>query len=166
MGADFRKNIRLIRERLYLSVKRFAELTGVSSTTIVNIEQGHTGLNVGTMTKLTSFTGLTYQTVSSPEFEIPPNFQKELFNRYKDDIELRDFFTERPKIKDLINDNLINSSFFKEYKKTHEIVEFFEKLGWEINGPSLQNVLKSHDDVEIIAHTTKKNTNLYKRKSK
>jgi len=118
------------------------------------------------MTKLTSFTGLTYQTVSSPEFEIPPNFQKELFNRYKDDIELRDFFTERPKIKDLINDNLINSSFFKEYKETHEIVEFFEKLGWEINGPSLQNVLKSHGDVEIIAHTTKKNTNQYKRKSK
>lgn len=166
MEADFRKNIRLIRKSLYLSVKMFAELTGVSSTTIVNIEKGHTGLTAKTMTKLTSFTGLTYQTISSPEFKIPPDFQKKLFNRYKNDIELRDFFTVKPTIKDLINDNLINSSFFEEYKETHEIVKFFKELGWEINGPSLQNVLKSHGDVEITAHPTKKNTNQYKSKNK
>jgi len=72
----------------------------------------------------------------------------------------------KPTIKDLINDNLINSSFFEVYKETHEIVKFFKELGWEIKGPSLQNVLKSHGDVEITAHPTKKNTNQYKRKNR
>lgn len=166
MESYFGKNIRAIRKILNLSVKLYSELTGVSQTTIVNIEQGHTGLKVETMKKLIAFTEYTIDQVSSSNFQVPNNLKEELFFKFKDDHHIRDFFMNEPKILDAINQNLVNSKFFESFVETNEIVQYFKDKGLKISGTSLQNELKKHKEVEIIEHPSKKNTNLYRRKLK
>src|SRR5690606_32263418 len=102
MKSFFGKNLREIRKSLNLSVKRFSELTGVSRATIVNVEQGHTGLKIETMERLISFTNFTVERVSSPKFKIPSDLQFQLFQIHKDDVEKREYFMNRPKIQDAI----------------------------------------------------------------
>jgi len=166
MESYFGKNIRAIRKMLNLSVKLYSELTGVSQTTIVNIEQGHTGLKVETMKKLIAFTEYSIDQVSSSNFQVPYNLKEELFSKFKDDHQIRDFFMNEPKILDAINQNLINSKFFESYVETNEIVQYYKDKGLKISGTSLQNELKKHKEVEVIDHPSKKNTNLYRRKLK
>ncbi len=149
---------------LNLSVKLYSELAGVSQTTIVNIEQGHTGLKVETMKKLIAFTEYSIDQVSSSNFQFPNNLKEELFFKFKDDHQIRELFMKEPKILDAINKNLINSMFFESFRETNEIVQYFKANGLKISGTSLQNELKKHKDVEIIDHPSKKNTNLYRRK--
>jgi transcriptional regulator with XRE-family HTH domain len=164
MKSFFGKNIRAIRKSLNLSLKRFSELTGVSPATIVNVEQGHTGLKIETMERLINFTNFTVEKVSSEKFKTPSNFQDQLFQTHKDNVETREYFMKRPKIQDAINKKLINSNFFKSFRETNEIVTYFDEMGWKILGTSLQNELKRHPDVEIESHPTKGNTNLYRAK--
>jgi transcriptional regulator with XRE-family HTH domain len=164
MKSFFGKNIRAIRKSLNLSLKRFSELTGVSPATIVNVEQGHTGLKIETMERLINLTNFTVEKVSSEKFKTPSNFQDQLFQTHKDNVETREYFMKRPKIQDAINKKLINSNFFKSFRETNEIVTYFDEMGWKILGTSLQNELKRHPDVEIESHPTKGNTNLYRAK--
>ncbi|MDQ1150862.1 transcriptional regulator with XRE-family HTH domain [Sphingobacterium zeae] len=166
MESYFGKNIRAIRKMLNLSVKLYSDLTGVSQTTIVNIEQGHTGLKVETMKKLIEFTEYSIDQVSSSNFKVPNNLKEELFSKFKDDPQMRDFFMNKPKILDAINKNLVDSKFFESFVETNEIVQYFKDKGLKINGTSLQNELKKHKQVEIVEHPLKKNTNLYRKKLK
>lgn len=164
MESSFGKNLRAIRKNLNLSIKRFSELTGVSPATIVNVEQGHTGLKVETMERLISFTNLSIEKVSSAKFIIPPDFQFQLFQIHKNDLQKREYFMKRPKILDAINNKLINSDFFQSSKEINEIVVYFADMGWKILGTSLQNELKKHPDVQVYPHPTKGNTNVYRKK--
>lgn len=161
---SFGKNVRAIRKQLNLSIKRFSELAGVSPTTLVNVEQGHTGLKIKTMESLIGFTNFTVEQVSSTKFKIPSDFQSQLFQIHKRNVEKREYFMKRPKIEDAINYGLINSDFFKAPREINELVKYFDDMGWKILGTSLQNELKKHKSVEIAPHPTKKNTNLYKQK--
>lgn len=153
-----------MRKSLNLSIKRFSELTGVSAATIVNVEQGHTGLKIETMERLISFTNYTVEKVSSEKFKIPSDFQALLFQFYKDNLEKREYFMKKPKILDAIDKKLINSEFFKSFRETNEIVAYFDEMGWKILGTSLQNELKKHPKVRVEPHPTKGNTNVYRKK--
>jgi transcriptional regulator with XRE-family HTH domain len=166
MKSYFGKNVRAIRKMLNLSVKQYSELTGVSQTTIVNVEQGHMGLKVETMQKLIAFTEYSIDQVSSLNFQVPTNLKEELFLKFKDDHQIQDFFMNEPKILDAINQNLVNSKFFESFVETNKIVQYFKNKGLKISGTSLKNELKKHKEVEIIEHPSKKNTNLYRRKLK
>lgn len=155
MESFFGKNLREIRKSLNLSVKRFSELTGVSRATIVNVEQGHTGLKIGTMERLIGFTKFTVEQVSSSKFKIPSDLQSQLFLMDKKDLEKREYFMERPKILDAIDKGLINTDFFKSPREINEIVAYFADMGWKILGTSLQNELKKHPNVQVEPHPTK-----------
>lgn len=158
------QNIRALRLELGLSVKKYSELTGVSPTTIVNVEQGHKGLKIETVEKLIRYSDLTIEQVSSKSFVVPSNLRENLFEKFQDDLEKRRFFLYSPKILDAINKKLINSKFFQSFKEINQIVTFFESFGWEVRGTSLQNELKKHPQVSIEPHPTKKNTNVYRKK--
>lgn len=164
MEKNIRQNIRAIRLSLGLSVKKFHELTNVSTTTIVNVEQGHKGIKLETINKLISFTDFTIEQIGSDQFTIPKNLRETLFEKFKDDDEMIQFFYFEPKISEAIDVKLINSEFFSSYKEINEIVNFFSESGWKVKGTSLQNELKKHPLVEMIPHPTKKQTNIYKRK--
>ena len=164
MNANAGKNIREIRKSLNLSVKRFSELTGISKATIVNIEQGHTGLKVATVKKLIAFTNFSFDEVDNEIFTVPKNLKKQLFENHKNNLALRQFFLVKPKIIVAINDELVGNNLFKKYREIQEIVYFFESLGWTILGTSLQNELKKHPKVTWINHPTKGNTYQYKLK--
>lgn len=164
MEKNIRQNIRAIRLSLGLSVKRFQELTGISTTTIVNVEQGHKGLKLETINKLISFTDFSIEQITSDNFTVPHNLRETLFEKFKDDDEKNQFFYYKPKIIQAINDKLIGSIFFKSYKEINEIVSFFKESGWIVKGTSLQNELKNHPKVDVIPHPTKKMTNIYKAK--
>lgn len=164
METIFGKNIRAIRKSLNLSIKRFSELTEVSSATIVNVEQGHTGLKIETMERLINFTNFGVDKVSSPKFKIPSDFQQQLFQTHKNDSEKREYFMKMPKIQDAINNQLINSDFFQTSREINEIVNYFNDIGWKILGTSLQNELKKHPQVDVTPHSSKKNTNIYRKK--
>ncbi|WP_140937591.1 helix-turn-helix domain-containing protein [Sphingobacterium lumbrici] len=164
MKSFFGENLRTMRKSLNLSIKRFSELTGVSQATIVNVEQGHTGLKIETMERLISFTNFTVENVRSREFKIPSDLQSQLFMMHRNDMEKREYFMKKPKILDVIDKELINSIFFKSPREINDIVAYFADMGWKILGTSLQNELKKHPDVQIDPHPTKKKTNLYKAK--
>ncbi|TYR36704.1 helix-turn-helix transcriptional regulator [Sphingobacterium phlebotomi] len=164
MESFFGKNLRAIRKSLNLSIKRFSELTGVSRATIVNVEQGHTGLKIKTMERLISFTNFTVERVSSPKFKIPTDIQTQLFLIHKNDLAKREYFMKRPKILDAVDKGLIDSDYFKSPREINEIVSYFADMGWKILGTSLQNELKKHPNVQVDPHPTKKNTNVYSRK--
>ena len=158
------QNIHKIRLALDLSVKKYAELTGISATTIVNVEQGHKGLKIETIEKLIEYSDFTIEQVSSKRFVVPTDFRESLFEKYKDNVEKRRFFLYSPKILNAINEKLINSDFFQSFKDTNQIVAFFESFGWKVRGTSLQNELKKHPKVLMLEHPSKKNTNVYRRK--
>lgn len=162
MKSFFGKNLRAIRKNLNLSIKQLSELTGVSQATIVNIEQGHTGLKIATMEKLISFTNFTVEKLSSSQFKVPSDLQSQLFQLHKNDIEKKVYFMKKPKILDAINKKLIGSAFFSSFREINEIVSYFEDMGWKILGTSLQNELKKHPNVQIAPHPSKMNTNIYK----
>lgn len=164
MEKNIRQNIRAIRLSLGLSVKRFHELTNVSTTTIVNVEQGHKGMKLETINKLISFTDFSIEQIASDKFTVPKNLRETLFEKFKEDDEKIQFFYYEPKILDAVNKKLIKSDFFSTYKEINEIVSFFEKNGWKVKGTSLQNELKKHPLVDMKPHPTKKKTNIYKRK--
>lgn len=164
METTIRQNIRRIRLALNLSVKKYSELTSISPTTIVNVEQGHKGLKIETIEKLIGYSNLTIEQVSSKRFAVPINFRESLFEKFKDNVEKRRFFLYSPKILDAINEKLIDSDFFQSFKEINQIVTFFESFGWEVRGTSLQNELKKHPKVLMVEHPTKKNTNLYRAK--
>lgn len=164
MKTNFGNNLRKLRKKLNLSVKGYSELTGLSPATIVNIEQGHSGLKIETMKQLISFTGFSVEDFNSESFIIPSDFQHQMFLRHEDDIELREYFVSRPKIRDAINDELLNDEFLSYPQEIHEIVKYFNKKGIEIRGTSLQNELKKHPDIRVSSHPTKKGTNVYFRK--
>lgn len=164
MESFFGKNLRAIRKSLNLSIKRFSELTGVSRATIVNVEQGHTGLKIETMERLINFTNFTVEKVSSSKFKVPTDLQSQLFNIHRNDLEKREYFMKRPKILDAIDKGLIDSNFFNSPREINEIVAYFADMGWKILGTSLQNELKKHPNVQVDPHPTKKNTNVYKKK--
>lgn len=158
------QNIRAIRKHLNLSVKKYAELTGVSATTIVNVEQGHKGLKIETIERLIGYSDFSIEQLSSKDFRVPSNLRESLFEKYKDDTEKRRFFLYNPRILDAIDDQLIDSEFFQSFKEIYQIVQYFNDLGWEVKGTSLQNELKIHPKVQMEEHPTKKNTNIYKQK--
>lgn len=158
------QNIRAIRKHLNLSVKKYAELTGVSATTIVNVEQGHKGLKIETIEKLIGYSDFSIEQLNSKKFQVPSNLRESLFEKHKGDTEKRRFFLYNPKILDAIDDRLIDSEFFQSFKEIYQIVQYFNDLGWEVKGTSLQNELKIHSKVQMEEHPTKKNTNVYKRK--
>lgn len=158
------QNIRSIRLKLNLSVKRYSELTGISRTTIVNIEQGHTGIKFNTIESLIGFSGYSIEEISSPKFIVHKNLSQKLYDKYKNDTLKRQFFLNAPKISQAIQDKLLDSLFFQDYREINEIVNFFNDLGIQVKGTSLQNELKKHTKVEIISHPNKKGTNFYKAK--
>ncbi|MBL1411484.1 hypothetical protein [Sphingobacterium faecale] len=71
---------------------------------------------------------------------------------------------KRPKIQDAIDKKLINSDFFQSEREINEIVTYFDDMGWKILGTSLQNELKKHPEVQVTPHSTKRNTNVYRKK--
>lgn len=158
------QNIRTIRKHLNLSVKRYAELTGVSATTIVNVEQAHKGLKIETIQKLIAYSDFSIEQLSAKDFRVPSSLRESLFEKHKDDTEKRRFFLYNTKILDAIDSRLIDSKFFQSFKEIYEIVEYFDNLGWVVSGTSLQNELKKHPKVIMVEHPTKKRTNIYKRK--
>ncbi len=158
------QNIRAIRLKLGLSAKRYSEISGVSPTTIVNVEQGHKGLKVETIEKLIGFTDFSIEQVNSSDFVVPSNLREILFKKFKNDVERRRFFLKKPTIRKAIDERLIGSHFFQTFQEINEIVSFFETFGWEMKGTSLQNELKKHPQVEIKPHPEKKKTNIYKKK--
>lgn len=164
MERIIRQNIRKIRLRLDLSVKKYSELTGVSTTTIVNVEQGHKGLKIETIEKMISFTDFSIEQISSKSFIVQANLRETLFEKFKNDMEKRRFFLYSPKILDAIDEKLINSVFFQSFREINQIVAYFDKQGWIVKGTSLQNELKKHPKVLMIEHPDKKNTNLYKKR--
>ena len=164
MASNTGKNIRSIRKKLNLSVKRFAELCGVSQATIVNIEQGHTGLKFLTIKKLIGFTDFSIHDIEKENFKIPKNLSELLYKKHKDNPAMRQYFLVKPKIIDAINGELLSSKFFLDWRETHEIVYFFENFGWKILGTSLQNELKKHPNVKMEPHPTKKGTFVYSKR--
>lgn len=164
MKSNIGQNIRVIRKALDLSVKKFAELTGVSKTTVVNVEQGHTGLKIETIEKLISFTDYNFEDLKDEKLNLPAQYRSVMFLKHKNDVEKREYFMIKPKILTAIDENLIDSTFFISFREMYEIVAHFEGQGLKLLGPSLQNELKTHPKVTFEKHPSKGNTFVYKRK--
>ncbi|MGO1817697.1 MAG: helix-turn-helix domain-containing protein [Sphingobacterium sp.] len=164
MQRVFRENIRLIRKKLNLTVKRFAELTGLSTATIVNIEGNDRDIRLSTINKLTKFSGFTFDQLNDPSFVLPTDFRESSLLKYKNDDENRAFFENRPLAEDAVNDYLIDSNFFKTWRGTAEIVHFIANLGWDYNRSTIQNIVSHHPTVQVREHPEKKNTLQYRRK--
>lgn len=162
MKTTIGRNIRKIRIKLNLSVKRYSELTGISRTTIVNIEQGHTGIKLNTINSLIDFTDYSIEDISSSNFNIDQNLVQNLFKKYRNDNFKRQFFMYTPKIHQAINEQLLPSDFFQTFREINEIVKYLTSLGFNVKGTSLQNELKKHKNIEMTKHTTKRGTNIYK----
>ena len=158
------RNIKTIRKTLGLSLKSFSELTGVSKSTIVNIENNHVGLKIDTVNKLLFFTGFTTDDVNKKGFTVPVNFRETLVDRFKDVPQILHFFTNKPTIKNAIDEKLKDSDFFQVGREINEIVSFFEDFGWIYKGTSIQNELKKHQNVKIKNHSSKKGTFIYLKK--
>lgn len=157
-------NIRLIRKSLHLSLKSFAELTGVSKTTIVNIENNIGGLKLDTLNKLISFSSFSIDELEKSNFSIPKNFKATLLKKYKDTPEIAHFFVTKPSIKNALDYALENSAFFNEPREIFEIVQFFSNMNWSYKGTSIQNELKKHPKITYQNHSFKKATFVYYKK--
>jgi hypothetical protein len=72
-----------------------------------------------------------------------------------------------PEIVYAIEFKLLKSDFIDQPKEISQIKSFFERFGWKYSGTSISNALKRMPDlIEIRQHETKKNTNIYLKKSK
>ncbi|SEO12230.1 Helix-turn-helix [bacterium A37T11] len=159
------KNVKKLREALDLSQLKFAELTGVSRTTIVNIEGGKSGFNLSLIEKILDFTVYNIEELSKENFKVRNDLREELASRYKENLSIYVILNKKPTIRYAIVYKLLNTNLLDKPKEINAITKFFKKLGWLYLGTSIQNELKKmEDEILVQAHPTKKGTNLYSKK--
>lgn len=159
------RNVRTLRKALDLSQIRFAELTGISRATLINIESGRTGYNLNLIDQILDFADYKIEDLSRENFIVDDNLRENLANKYKNNSDIYVILNRRPSIKYAIEYKLLKSNFIIRPKEINEITDFFEKYGWHYLGTSIQNELKTMSDtITIEPHPTKKGTNLYSRK--
>lgn len=169
MGNTARKiigrNVKALREALDLSQLKFAELTDLSRATIINIESGKTGYNLNLIDKILAFTSYKIEDLSKENFAIHKDIRDELADKYKDAPSIYVILNKKPTIKYAIKYKLLTSRLLDSPKEINEITRFFEKLGWDYLGTSIQNELKAMPNlIKIEPHPTKGGTHVYSRK--
>ena len=156
------RNIKSLRETLGLSQIKFALAAGVSRASIINIESGKTGYNVDLLDEILSFSTFTIEDLCKQNFSIPTDFRDKLASHYRDRLEIYGILNEKPTIVYAIKYKLLEGTFLETPKEINEIRIYFENLGWEFKGTSIQNALKRMPKlISIQKHPTKGNTFKY-----
>jgi transcriptional regulator with XRE-family HTH domain len=156
------KNIKSLRLLLALSQLKFAELTGLSRATVVNIESAKKGYNINLLDNIAQFLDIKLNELSSANFIPSPTIREELIEKYKNVPYFLRTLSETPEIVYAIKYKLLLSSFLDTPKEIHEIKYFFDQLGWNYKGTSISNSLKRMSkSIKIQLHPTKKGTSIY-----
>ncbi|HEY1061647.1 MAG TPA: helix-turn-helix transcriptional regulator [Daejeonella sp.] len=159
-------NVKAIRKALGLSQLKFSIVIGLSKASIINIESGKKGYNLKLLESVTSFTKYSLNDLSNKYFKPDANLRNKLGKLYKHS-EFSHILNCSPEIVYAIEFKLLKSDFIDQPKEISQIKSFFERFGWKYSGTSISNALKRMPDlIEIRQHETKKNTNIYLKKSK
>lgn len=159
------RNVKKLREALDLSQLKFAELTGISRATVINIEGGKAGFNLSLIEKILDFTSYSIEELSKENFKTRNDLREELAIKYKDNSAIYVILSKKPTIKFAIVYKLLNTNILDKPKEINAIAKFFKTLGWLYLGTSIQNQLKKmNDEILIQIHPNKKGTNLYSKK--
>lgn len=166
MDAAIRKtiglNVRNIREAAGLSQIKFAMLTGLSRASVINIESGGKGYNINLLDSISTFSNYKVEQICSIDFRVPKNLREILANHHRADLSNFATLSETPTLVYAINYYLLDSSFFESPREINEIKLFFEQLGWNYLGTSIQNALKRMPDKVLIEeHKIKMRTYTY-----
>lgn len=161
------KNIAELRDSLGLSQKDFALLSGISSSTLVNIESGKKSFEITSLDGIVNFTKIELNKLSKKGFNPPENLREKLMQSYKNDPEIYVILSGIPSIPYCIKYKVLKTDFLNKPKERGEIIRFiFDNYGWTILGNSLSVALKRmHKLIKIEPHPTKAKTNLYSKKS-
>jgi len=161
-------NIKSVRNILGLSQLNFSIITGLSKTTIVNIESAKNGYNLNLLDNIINFLGCTLSEISSKDFEPNENLRDILKEKYKTmRPDFFEFLNKTPKIVYAIHFKLLKGDFLESPKETNEIKQYFEKFGWTYLGSSISNALqRMPQNVVVRNHEEKAYTKTYQKLKK
>ncbi|WP_461789684.1 helix-turn-helix domain-containing protein [Pedobacter sp.] len=161
----FGRNVKILREALGISQHDFSSLIDISKRTLANIEAGATNISIDLLSAISSFFGLSIDSLSDPKLLVPSNFRDKVKELHKNKSAYQIILNKKPNLTFAINQLLLPSSFLNAGREINEVKLFFEKLGWEYLGTSISNALKRQKNkIKIESHPTKKGTFVYSKK--
>lgn len=159
------RNIIELRDALGLSQKDFADLTNISTSTLVNIESKNRPFHLKSIEGIINFTKIELDDLSKRDFVVPRNLREKLIKKYKSDPSISVLLNKEPSIPYCIKYKLLKSDFLNTPKETKQIREYFLKLGFNFKGNSIHSAIKRIPHlINIEKHPIKKSTNLYSKK--
>lgn len=157
-------NFKNLRRNLNLSEKKFAELLGISRSTIVNIEAGK-NIKSDIIAKITDlFYMYSWEQLTKTAIEIDTNLKEQLIGHFNDKITFAAILNTRPNLTYAIEFRLLETGYLDEFRTTKQIRDqIFKEFKWRYK--SLSKTLNNMGKIlEIKKHNIKENANEYRRK--
>lgn len=158
------ENVRSVRLHLFLTLSEFANLVGISKTSLVNIEGGKGNYTIDLLDKLLYFIDITLDEIVSTSFSIPENLRNRLIDKHKE-LNPSLILSEVPPLKYAIENFLIKGDFLNTPRERKEIVAYFEQYGWHYESNTISVTLKrSKKLIKVLPHPESETMKLYSNK--